>query len=291
MKKITIPLLLGTIGLIASSCQDIANIQNSEEGSSQSAAAPEQGPYPFTRNLTDVQGRSIEATIEGKERQQLALTSRGHQFIIPLEKLSREDQNYLSSLSDGGRFQQVSKLIEQRTRLSGRRARWHLSVENAEREAAQLGLPLLLAILITGNEESDNLEKSLMFSRELKDWSNTNLVLAAMKVDDPFGSRTTSYDAVENREIAAKYGVAEYQRPSLLLVQPDEEVGISLPFNATAKGDAIIDTVSTALSGGASWANWEKIIAVNAPEKERARVNGGPVFVGGGGGGSGGGSA
>lgn len=288
MKKITVPLFLGTIGLIASSCQDISTIPTEEEGSSRAAAAPEQGPYPFTRTLTDDRGRSIEATIEGKKRQELALTSRGHQFIIPLEKLSREDRDYLSSLGDGGRFQRVSKLIEQRSRLSGRRARWHLSVENAEREAAQLGLPLLLAILITGNEESDDLEKSLMFSRELKDWSNTNLVLAAMKVDDPFGSRTTGYDAVENREIAAKYGVAQYHRPSLLLVQPDDEIGIHLPFDARQKGDAVIETVSTALSGGASWAKWEKIVAVDAPEKERARVNGGPVFVGGGGGGGGG---
>ncbi len=209
------------------SCKDISELPSKSEklepaNRSQVAQPIPIKIYPINRKITDNQGRSIDALILGKQNLKIAFSKNSNhsKFIVALDRLSGADQEYFRNLADGGNFSEVENTLAQEARLSGRIARWHMDVETAQREAEKLNIPMLLSVMITNNPESQSLEKKLLYSKELRDWANTNLVLCMLKVDDPSTNRTTSFSAVENRNSAAKFGVADYSEPVVMLLKP-----------------------------------------------------------------------
>lgn len=186
---------IGITLIIFTSCKDISDITPKSSGNDPVTAqvlrqAPE-AIYPLTRTITDVEGRTIEAKVIGKQGLQIAISKLSgiQKYIIPLERLSKSDQEYFFELEDGGKFKEVKAQLDQEARLSTRTARWHMDAVAAEREAAKLNLPMLMTIMINGDEESRNLEKRLGYSKEFRDWANKNLVLCMLRVDDPEATR------------------------------------------------------------------------------------------------------
>lgn len=268
---------IGITLIFFTSCKDISDITpESLGGEPVTGEVLRQAPrkvYPLTRTITDVEGRTIEAQILGKQGLQIAISkiSGTKKYIVPLERLSKPDQDFFYNLAEGGRFGEVKAQLDKEARLAGRVARWHMDAVAAEREAAKLDLPMLMAIMINGNEESENLEQKLGFSRAFRDWASTNLVLCMLKVDDPMGNRTSSHSAVEHRNTAARYGVIIYSRPSVLLVKPDTRSGRVLPCAAFSDPESAITNLASALD---QRAGWNAIESQEAPLKMRPQSSG-----------------
>lgn len=275
MKNFLICVFGGTL-ILLSSCKDIDEVPNNSAQNIQQQAPQRKNVvrqnFPVNRTVTDSQGRSIEAVILSKSETEIAIekASTGDKFVIPIERLSQEDQDYLSGLRAGGDMPEVKAQIAKEAKLAGRVVRWHRDVGAAERESAQLGLPMLLAILINGNVESQTLEKKLSFSNEFRDFAAKRLVLCMLKIDDPESNRTTSYSAVEDRNHAARYGVIEYMSPTVLLINSGSGTSVELSHISIGNPETAKSSIMDAFE---SQNRWAKIVAMEAPKKSRAKVN------------------
>ncbi|MDF1739627.1 MAG: hypothetical protein P1U86_10745 [Verrucomicrobiales bacterium] len=179
--------------------------------------------YPFERVIKDLSGRSIEATVLAKLDSKIGFekVSGMQKFILPLDRLSEEDQTFFNGVYDGGDFEFVSEAISKSARLGNREAIWHRDVDSAEREAEKLDLPRLTLFLIAGDPQSEALEKDLLFSRPFRQWAGQNLVLCAIPVE-PFKSKMAITSVMaQNRKVAENYNVTE--EATIALNLPGEE--------------------------------------------------------------------
>lgn len=258
--------LLGSTLIFSTGCYDINNLP---QNLSEQSGAPKT-TYPLRRTITDIRGRQINATILGKAGIEIAISkgNDGKKFVIALEQLSRADQDYFASLRDGGNFSSIKRKLEQEAHLEGRIARWHMDITTAEREATKLNLPMLLAVVINSNEESAALEKKLGFSSEFRNWAAKNVVLCMLKLDSPYSNKTSSFSAVEDRNHAAKYGIIEYNAPTIILVKPNQNRKSVLSRISMSNPESAIQTVSSAIDRNL----WSAIEPKIAREKERSSI-------------------
>ncbi len=271
--------ILGAVsaGMLMVSCSDIAS--TGHQGVSEKVPMkpiPQKSDFPFSKTITDVQGRAIDVQMLGKSATEVAFKKDNHLFVVPIEKISQGDRDYLSAKTFVGDFAEFKEKILKQEQLKGRQARWHMDLEVARREAAKVGLPILLTVLINGDTSSEQLEKELLFSKEFRDYAKTNLVLSALRVDDPGSNRTSGFDAVKNRNVAASQGVINYTGPVAMLLD-NKGRQIFVEAASLGGGEAAISAVESALSRG----RWTDVVAMEAPEKQRARTNGGATISGG----------
>jgi hypothetical protein len=199
-------------------CIDLEKISQNIEKKEKMIPQPPPEVYPVHRTITDNQGRTLSATILGKQALQIAFAKNpeGTKFIVPMDRLSPDDQTFFRTLPDGGKFAMVEKQIS----LKGRLASWHGDWGLAKNESVKLDLPIFVVTLITDHPQSQSLEKSLVYSQELRDWASQNVVLCLLKVDDPTTRKKTSFDAAKKREEAMALGINDFTTPSALVIKP-----------------------------------------------------------------------
>lgn len=244
-------------GLLVS-CKDLSEVPaKSPEPSSPEESLREVGraranTFPFDRAITDNKGRSIAAKVLGKSQLKIAISkgsgTETEYYIIPLERLVQADQIFFQGIEDGGRYEQVEKMVNKAAQLSGRTARWHLDLTSGLREAEKLDLPVLLTFLINGNESSAELEKSLIYSKEFRDWASTRLVLCMVKLDDPNSNHTTGHNSQKERDEARLFGVTRFRNPTALVMMPRTKNRVYLsPHSLSGTTETAIRAVSDAL--------------------------------------------
>jgi len=205
--------------LLINSCTDINDLPVKKPGSSstENQQITPQNPsaqspasiYPIDRIITDANGRSIEFQIAAKQGTEIGVIKKGVNtpFVLTISKLSEKDRAYFDTLADGGDFAAFKTSAERAQKLNGRVANWNSQFYNAEKEAAQLGLPLLTACLITDDPESQRVERNVLFDRDFRNWANLNLALCSLKLDSTVSGKISSISAGENRKIASNFGV------------------------------------------------------------------------------------
>lgn len=208
-----------TCVFLLSSCTDINDVPTKAPGSSENenepvtpTNTPVQAPrttYPIDRIIADPNGRSIDVKIAAKQGDEIGVIKKGTYapFVLTISQLSEKDQAFLSSLTDGGDLGAIKALVERFQKLTGRVANWNPQFYNAEKEAAQLGLPLLTVFLITDDPESAQVEKNVVFNRDFRNWANWNLALCLLKLDSTESQKISSISAGDNRKIASNFGV------------------------------------------------------------------------------------
>ncbi len=227
--------------------------------------------YPFQRTLTDRQNRSIDVTILGKAGDQIAFERNptGQQFVLPLEKLSDNDRYKLRSFPDGGTL-----AVTQPEPLGNRTAVWHSRVENAMREASELGTPVLITVFGEEPRQRERIEKAIVYSKEFKDWANKNVSLALVRADE--GSRDTRFDLWTR---LAEYGVARSTQSSMVLVDPVDYTQAFIDTDRLSSSESAIRALSDQLK---SKSRWRTMAAVAPPLDQDSpfKVNGGPRIIG-----------
>ncbi|MEC5128238.1 hypothetical protein VSU19_15865 [Verrucomicrobiales bacterium BCK34] len=254
------PLLIIGLALVFAGCTDLSKLEKDDEKDPLDPATPEEMAsekpaaaatqavrYPFERVIKDLSGRSIEATILAKLDSEIGFekVNGTQKFILPLDRLSEEDQAFFKGIYDGGDFQSVSKVIARAARLGDREAVWNRDFERAEREADKLGLPRLTAFFIAGDPRSKALEKELLFSRAFREWAGQNLVLCAIPVEPPQSRMAITSVVAENRRVAELYGVTDSL--SLALNIPEKEDFYRVSMEGVETVEDVIEAVEKLL--------------------------------------------
>jgi hypothetical protein len=185
------------------------------------APAPPPAPtYPFNRMIANASGQTIAVEIAAKQGAEIWGTKDGNYapFVLKISQLSEQDQVFFKTMTDGGDLGRIRSAVERYQKLAGRVANWNHQFYHAEKEAAQLKLPLLTACLITDTPESQRVERDILMHRDFRNWANMNLTLCLLKLDSTDSERIFSISASENRKIASNFGVAN--EPALILAIP-----------------------------------------------------------------------
>lgn len=226
-------------------------------------ANTEKFEFPTERTITDANGRSIEARILAKKGDMLAIARlpSNQQFILPLDKLAAADRASLSSIRDGGQFEAVETAANSVEMPANRTAMWHSQVTNAEKEATQLGIPLLVAVLINGSSSATDMEKSLVYSREFKTWADRNVALCMIRTDGFSGtqSRQGTYETWLSLQ---KYGIAQSSESYAVLIDPEKFTSARIAAGGLSSGTASISKLEFVIR---DQAGWETIAAAQSP--------------------------
>ena len=242
--------MLGMI-IVFPGCSDIAEMRSSKPPEEREAVPVEESKpvlksyaFPFSRTLRDTGGREVDARILGKQGNELALERNddGSRFIIPLERLGEEDREFFASAKDGGDFETIREQVARETRFAGRVARWNSQLQSALSESRKLDLPVFLLVLVNREEKSAELEKSLLYSREFKEWASKHLVLCCLRIDDPNSRHNAGPGAEANREAVSAY-TTTYDKPSILLIHPDGRRANSFSVSSMDSPEDAISTV------------------------------------------------
>ncbi len=232
--------------------------------------------FPEERTITDLKGRSIHVRLIAKKGNQIAFEKLPtlRRFVLPLEKLSQADQMIFAGFSDGGDFAAFETNAVAVQRDPNRRAVWHSQIANAEKEAAQTGLPMLVAVFSGDDQSSAALEKSLVYSRDFKKWADQNVTLCLKRVGSD--SREGTF---KTWQTLAKYGIPQSTMSSLTLIAPNGTKAMMIPEAGMLSGDQVLSRLKSAIDAAA---NWAAISEVNSPVRASSpfRVNGGAKIIG-----------
>lgn len=173
------------------------------------AALVQAGPRTWTNNA----GKQIEAEllrVDG-DKVRLQLSSNRQVFIIPIDTLSEEDRKFIAE--EAIRMEEA----KQAEKLASRDADWTEDWEEAQAEAKETGLPILL--LMTGSDWCGyciQLKDNVFDKSKFKDFADENLVL--MMADFPRGSQSRSIKD-QNAELKKEYTFSGY--PTVFLLGDD----------------------------------------------------------------------
>lgn len=286
MKKLLLPIL---VAVLFSSCSDslekIVGISKPqlralEPASNRSLTLPEKAEislpeepaiespvssvtFPIDRMLTDVNGRAINAKILAKKGSQIAISKipSNQQFVLTLEMLAEADRVVLASIADGGNFGSSASAAGDTALSKGRSAVWHSHINNAEKEASQLGIPLLVAVSNGANRKaSAELEKTLVYSREFKKWADRNVVLCLLEVGS--GSRETTF---QTWETLARYGIKQSSVSTVALINPGSFTSALIPLSKVDSAESAVSSLDEAIREKSGWTS---IAAAPAPQRQ-----------------------
>ncbi len=259
MKSFPYVVIFLSVALVG--CTDLSKVEEEDKKNPLEAETMDEGKaepvavvaqksvtYPFERVVKDATGRSIEARILAKLDSRIGFEklSGNQKFIIPLDRLSEEDQAFYQGIYDGGDFQAVSDAIDKAARLGDREAAWNRDIVSAEREAEKLKLPRMTLFLIAGDPQSKSLGSNLLFSRNFRKWAGQNLVLCSIPVEPP-GTRMAITSAMaENRRVAELYNVLD--RPMIALDIPGKKDFTRVPLDDITTVEDVIEAVEKVLS-------------------------------------------
>lgn len=225
--------------------------------------------FPEERTITDLKGRSIHVRLIAKKGNQVAFEKLPtlQRFVLPLEKLSRADQSILAGFADGGDLAAFETRAVQRD--PNRRAVWHSQIANAEKEAAQTGLPMLVAVFSGDDQSSAGLEKNLVYSRDFKEWADRNVALCLKRVGSD--SREGTF---KTWQTLAKYGIPQSKMSSLTLISSGGTRSMTIPEAGTLSADQVMSRLKHAVQGSGDWA---AVSAADGPVRASSpfKVNGG----------------
>lgn len=219
-------------------------------------------PFPRERTLTDAMGRSIEARIHAKRGNRIAITklpSEKH-FVLTLDQLGEADRLSLADVPDGGDFDSFESAEVKSSLPRGRKAIWHSHLDNAEKEAVKFGIPLLIAVLINGDSNSEQMEKDLVYSREFKKWADQNVSLCMIQTDGFTGGESTE-DTFKNWLSLQRFGIAQSDSSSLVLVDAKKFTSTKLAEG----GGSVSKTIKTAEEAIERCSSWPTIAAAPTP--------------------------
>ncbi len=227
------------------------------------AAAGNRAEFPTLRTLTDVNGRSIDARILAKKGNRIVIARlpSNQQFVLSLDKLAEEDRSSLSRIRDGGEFGAFESSMKPAALPANRRATWHSHIGNAEKEAAKLGIPLLVAVLVNRSPSATGLEKNLAYSREFKSWADRNVALCLIRTDGFEGteSRESTYDTWRSLQ---KYGIGQSAKSTLVLIDASDCTSKEIRTRGAVNVGTTISNIEAAIH---EQSNWSNIVAAKAP--------------------------
>lgn len=237
-------------------CTDLSKVKNEDkkddplelvEPENVAVSGPKTVTFPFKRVIKDRNGRSIDANILAKFDSQLGFEKKSglQKFVLPLNRLSEDDQAFFEGISDGGDSQSVLESISRAARLGNREAGWKRDIDSAKREAEKLNLPRLTVFLIAGDPESKSLERELLFSREFRKWAGQNLVLCSITVEPPNSKMAITSAMEENRSAAQLYGVRG--EPAVVVDIPERPAFYRVPLVGASKVEDMIKAIEKVL--------------------------------------------
>jgi len=219
--------------------------------------------FPIERILTDVKGRTISAKVLAKKGNQIAIARipSNQQFVLTLEMLAEADRVVLARIADGGDFASSDFASGDSALSTDRSAVWHSHINNAEKEASQFGIPLLVAVSNGANRKaSAELEKTLVYSREFKKWADRNVVLCLLKVES--GSRETT---LQTWKTLAMYGIRQSSVSTVALINPGSFTSKLIPLSEVASVESAVSNLDEAILKKSAWAS---IAAAPAPRRQ-----------------------
>lgn len=176
--------------------------------------------FPFERLLTDANGRKIHAKILGKMEGKIAMLRLldKKRFILPLEKLSEEDQEFFQQVPEGKHMLVSSEeIIPTANKEWERRADWLNDFDQAKKNSEKNKLKVFM--LFTGTSwcpSCKKLEKMVLQTDEFKALASEHLNL--VKYDYPRRNKKES----EKDEIAKQFNVSVY--PTVIITDADGNI-------------------------------------------------------------------
>jgi len=176
--------------------------------------------FPFERKLTDSEGRMIHAEILGKIEGKIALRrlSDEKRFVIPLEKLSKEDRDFFQNVPEGKQMLASTKANEPPVKYERKRqAEWLNDFDKAKKDSVKNKLKVFM--LFTGTSwcpPCRKLEKMVLQTDEFKALANEHLNL--VKYDYP--KRTVK--GSERDKKAKQFNIKSY--PTVLITDAEGNI-------------------------------------------------------------------
>lgn len=204
------------------------------------------GSFPFSRVISDADGRSIKANVLAKHGGEIGVLNQKtfSTFILSVDQLGKTDRAFMSALKDGGDFPAVKEVVERNRRLMGRVANWHRRLPDAQKEAAELGVPLLTVFIFSDDAKSASIEQKVLYAQEFRNWANLNLALCLIRLD----SDSNSITEVENRKIASGFGIED---KVLWVLSIADNPALSFDSKRIKYGGDAIDRVAEVISNPA----------------------------------------
>jgi len=218
--------------------------------------------FPEERTLTDATGRSIDVKILAKKGNEIAIAKLPSEqcFVLSLDRLGKKDRTSLSNIPDGGDLDSFEAAKVKTPLPPNRKAIWHSQLENAEKEAVKFGIPLLIAVLINGDSNSEQMEKRLVYSRDFKEWADRNVSLCMIRTDGFSGGESTE-DTYKNWLSLQRFGIAQSEKSSLVLVDAQNSTSTKL----ASAGGSVSSTIENAEQAIERSSSWSEIAAAPTP--------------------------
>jgi thioredoxin-related protein len=147
----------------------------------------------------------------------LRSAANGRIYNYPIEKLSANDQKFVQNYIQAKSQQAATLLIEKSgPKPSKRRAKWTEDYEEAQNEAKEHDLPILL--LFTGSDWCGyciQLEAGVFSKRDFEKFADRNIVL--MKADFPRAKQKSAIKK-QNAELKKEFKASGY--PSVFILSP-----------------------------------------------------------------------
>ncbi len=162
------------------------------------------------RTWKNKEGKEIQADliqIDG-DKVRLKLSNNRQVFIIPVDSLSTDDQQFLKDHAAAEEKKKRESL------LASRKTKWTEDWDKAQKESQETGLPILL--FMTGSDWCGycmRLDATVFQSKTFKRFAGKNLVL--MKADFPNGSQSRSVKE-QNAQLRSQFPVSGFPTVYLL---------------------------------------------------------------------------
>ena len=142
--------------------------------------------FPFERNITDSNGRKINAEILGKMDGKVALQRLWDEkrFVIPLEKLSKEDRDFFAKIPEGKHIPAANSKNGSPVQEEIKELVWLTDGGEAKKQSIEKRLPVYM--LFTGSSWSakcQQFESAILSSSRFTNYVDGKLIL--LKLDFP----------------------------------------------------------------------------------------------------------
>ncbi len=158
------------------------------DGSEGMDPSPKAAPipeFPFKRKIKDTKGREIDAEILGKMDGKIALwrLPGKKRFVLPLDKLSDEDQAFFEGVPEGKYVAEPEPHTVTAGRAShSKKGEWLDNFDKAKELAREKKLPIYLLFTADSfNPDCNNLEDKVLSSDAFKEFADESLIFVKIE--------------------------------------------------------------------------------------------------------------